>query len=42
MKYTYTFLGHGRTGSTSLWRMLGSHPQISATIEKDYLRDHPF
>jgi hypothetical protein len=40
MKYTYAFPGYGRTGSTSLWVMLKNHPEISVSIEKEYLYDH--
>lgn len=38
MKYTYVFLGHGRTGSTSLWRMYRDHPQVAVSINKEHLQ----
>jgi hypothetical protein len=41
MKYTYVFLGQGRTGSTSLWRMLRDHPQIAPSVEKEFLQFDP-
>ncbi|MHA1814868.1 MAG: hypothetical protein ACTSX1_02600, partial [Candidatus Heimdallarchaeaceae archaeon] len=36
MKYTYVFLGQGRTGTTSLWRMLRDHPQVAPSTTKEF------
>ena len=32
--------GFARTGTTSMWRMFRDHPQISTSIEKEYIIDH--
>jgi len=41
MKYTFVFLGNGRTGTTSIWSGFRGHSQVSCSIRKERLLQIP-